>query len=294
MAWTEAAQAKYRRRTTRYESDLTDAEWERIAPLLPAPMMRGRPRKVDLREAVNALLYQLATGCQWRALPHCFPAVSTVRYYFYGWRDLGVYDAMIDALRGPVRVLEGRQEAATAAVLDSQTVRTTESGGPSGYDAGKKIKGRKRHVAVDTIGLPLALQVHAADVQDRDGAPAVIAALMATMPSVAKVFADGAYGGPKLMTALAAIPCRADPGHRPETPRTTRLCGGAAPLGGGAFLRLARSLSTLGERLRAPRGEFAGVAAAGRHPSSYPASREGEKPCEISDIMNVQNIESSS
>ena len=206
MAWTEAAQAKYRRRTARYESDLTDAEWERIAPLLPAPMMRGRPRKVDLREAVNALLYQLATGCQWRALPRCFPAVSTVRYYFYGWRDLGVYDAMIDALRGPVRVLEGRQEAATAAVLDSQTVRTTESGGPSGYDAGKKIKGRKRHVAVDTIGLPLALQVHAADVQDRDGAPAVIAALMATMPSVAKVFADGAYGGPKLATTWAAIP----------------------------------------------------------------------------------------
>ena len=205
MAWTETTHKEYRRSTDRYESDLTDAEWRLIEALLPAASSRGRPRSVDLRAVVDAIMYQLMTSCQWRALPRCFPAVSTVRYYFYGWRNGSVYGAIVEALRGPTRALEGRKEYATAAVIDSQSVATTASGGASGYDAGKKVKGRKRHVAVDTIGLPIATVVHTADIQDRDGALAVIAALTKVMPSVEKLFADSAYGGPKLALALAAM-----------------------------------------------------------------------------------------
>src|SRR5713101_7995134 len=202
MPWTKITRPDYVRDGLRYASDATDAEWLLIEPFMPPPSPLGRRRKTVLRAIVDAILYLGTTGCQWRQLPKDFPPYSTVQGYFYAWSRDGTFASLNHALVMASREAAGREASPTAGVIDSQSVKTTESGGPRGYDAGKKIKGRKRHILTDTIGLPVWMIVHPADIQDRDGAPTLLARVGSSLPWLRHIFADGGYAGAKLLDAL--------------------------------------------------------------------------------------------
>jgi putative transposase len=178
-----------------YPTDLSDQEWILLQPFVATPESRGRPRTVDLREILNALFYLLKSGCAWRMLPHDLPKWQTAYYYFRLWKRAGVWYQINDVFRRQLRLQDGRAAEPSAAIIDSQTVKTTEQGGPRGFDGGKLLNGRKRHILVDTLGLLLVVIVHAANVQDRDGAKLVFGKLTGRFPRLQKVWADGAYGG---------------------------------------------------------------------------------------------------
>ena len=187
-----------------YDTDLSDAQWTLLEPLLPAVIPAGAPRTTDLREVLNAIFYRLHNGCAWKNLPHDFPPEGTVRAYFHDWRRQGLWEQLNDTLRRQVRQAEGRDAEPTAAIIDSQSVKATRTSGLRGYDAGKKVKGSKRHILVDTVGLLLCVVVHAANVQDRDGAKLVFARAWPKFPTLRLVWADGGYAG-KLIAWLHAL-----------------------------------------------------------------------------------------
>ena len=193
-----------------YPSDVTDAQWRLIEPLLPPEQGGrgfGRPLTHPRREIVNAILYLARGGCSWRQLPGDFPPWQTVYDYFAAWRADGTVDRIHDRLRAAVRDEAGRDPMASGGVVDSQSVKGADTVGAAsrGYDAGKKINGRKRHIVVDTLGLLLVVLVTSASVQDRDGGRRVLDRAKMAMPSLALVFADGGYAG-RLLAWAARIP----------------------------------------------------------------------------------------
>ncbi|WP_374086814.1 IS5 family transposase [Methylomicrobium lacus] len=179
----------------RYASSLTDAEWALVQDLFEPEGGRGVPEKVSRRTMVDACCYVVRTGCAWRLLPKDFPHWDNVYKTFRRWSAQGRFEAMHDRLRQMWRVREGREEEPSAAVLDAQSTRSSPQGGPSGYDAGKKVKGRKRNLVVDTLGLVLAISVCAASLQDRDAGTEAIARAAAKYPTVQRLFVDSAYAG---------------------------------------------------------------------------------------------------
>ena len=178
-----------------YPSDLTDSRWDLIKDLIPPPKPGGRPRTLDMRMVVNAIFYIVKAGAQWRMLPKEYPKWKSVYHYFRLWRNDGIWQRIHDTLRAKVRRRAGRHKHPTAGSLDSQSVKTTAVPGVRGYDAGKQVNGRKRHILVDTLGLLLVVLVTAASVQDRDGARWLLSHMGGFCKKLRLIWVDGAYRG---------------------------------------------------------------------------------------------------
>jgi putative transposase len=178
-----------------YPTDLTDRQWQCIMPLIPPAKLGGRPRSVDMRAVINAILYIVVTGAQWRMLPKDYPKWQTVYHYFWQWRADGTWQRLHDTLRAEVRRRAGRHKHPTAGCVDSQSVKTSAVAAERGFDKGKQVNGRKRHLLVDTLGLLLAVAVTAASVSDPAGARLLFGRLGGATKKLRKVWVDGTYRG---------------------------------------------------------------------------------------------------